>query len=376
MEKYKEQSPILNKFQKTLDLIEDNEFFWIDLKDNHTNEEILFIGNLIRVYNQSNDDQERAKIFEERYKSEKELFGNLLDNYDISVFDTSIKKNIGESDRKKRVCRFCGKNTKDGVTFRLKAHSISEALGNKLLVLNEECDDCNANFGSGIETDFIQYLDIYRVFFKVKGKKGIPTIKYKEGGLIKSVSKEDIPKSDLIHTDNLMVVVSRNIEFNEETGSLKVLLESQQKLKEVNIYKTLCKYVLSTINKEELPFLKKTIDWINLDDTVEKQLPNVAMTIVNEMFVVNPILSIYINKGNMNLPHIVAEFRFKSLIFVFVLPFSSKDAIDYKDKEVFDLLWKVFKHYDYIKTWKFYDFSSIEKKKYQFNLNSIQNKVD
>lgn len=377
VKKYKIKSPILNKFKKTLELIEENEFFWIDFKDSHTTEEILLIGNLVEVYNHSDDDKERGKLFEKRYKAENESFGILLEKYEVSVFDTSNKITIGESDRKKRVCRFCNRSMENGIFFKLKAHAISEALGNKLLVLNEECDDCNAEFGSGIEPDFIQYLNVYRVFFKVKGKNGVPKVKYKEGGLIKNVSKEEIHENNLINNDNLMVVVSRNIKFNEDTGNLSVLLESQEKLKEVNIYKTLCKYVLSVINKEELPFLKQTINWISSDDTIVfNKLPNVAMTIINEMFVENPMLSVYIRKDNTQFPHVVAEFKFKSLIFVFILPFSTKDDVDYEGKEVFDLLWEVFKHYNSVKTWSFYDFSSVEKKKYQFNMNAIQNKVD
>ena len=369
--KYRKNSPKLNRLKNILDKIKDEEYFFASNKNNYTTKEILFIGKLVTVYNHTSDDKVRANLFQEMNQIENKVFGEVLENYKVDIFDTSNKKFIGENDRKKRICRFCknGMNTDVKVTFRLKAHAISEALGNKLLVLNEECDECNSRFGSNIETDFIQYLDIYRVFFKVKGKNGVPTIKYKDYGLIKSIPKEEIPQDDLINTDNLMVVVSRNIKFNKETGNLNVLLESQQTLKEINIYKTLCKYVLSTIDEEELQYLQDTISWINSEDIERKSLPNVAMSIVNEMFTENPILSVYIRKNNLNYPHVVAEFRFKSLIFVFILPFSTKDVLDYSGKEVYRLIWKVFKHYDFVKTWNFYDFSSIKKKKYQFNIN-------
>jgi len=374
--KYKKESPLLNKFEKNLEKIKNNEFFWIDFKDSHSNEEILFIGNLVDVYNKSDDDEERAKLFQEISDIQDTVYGELLKVYDVKVFDSSIKKSIGESDRAKRICKFCKRNKQNDATFDSKAHIISEALGNKLLILNEECDECNSEFGSGIEIDLIEYLNVYRVFFKVKGKKNVPTVKYKKGGLIKNVSANEIPTNNLINTDNLMVIMSHDIKFDKETGSLNILLESQQKLKEVNIYKTLCKYVLSAISKEELPFLQETIDWIKSNDVEVKKLPYVAMTIVNKMFTEYPLLSIYIKKNDSQYPHVVAEFRFKSLIFVFILPFSTKNKINYQGKEVYSFLWKIFKHYDFVKTWNFYDFSSTEKKKYQFNINTIQNKMD
>lgn len=43
-------------------------------------------------------------------------------------------------------CRFCG--TKDSTKFRTKAHTVAEALGNKWIISLDECDDCNARFGS------------------------------------------------------------------------------------------------------------------------------------------------------------------------------------------------------------------------------------
>jgi len=157
VQKYKVQEPKLNRLQNSLDKISDEEYFFTINKSNHSAKEILFIGNLVHSYNNATKDEDRAELFHIRMEQENEVFENLLLKYKISVFDSSQKYSIGESNRQKRICRFCsnGMNTKDKVTFKLKAHAISEALGNKLIVLNEECDTCNAKFGITIEKDFI-----------------------------------------------------------------------------------------------------------------------------------------------------------------------------------------------------------------------------
>ena len=373
VKKYKSKSPKLNRFKSSLDKIKNGEYFFTSIKSNFTTKEILFIGNLVYVHNHTNDDKERAKLLQKKMEFQDSFFANLLDKYDVKVFDTSYKKHfIGESNRKNRICRFCKMGEKDGKTFKKKAHAFSEALGNKTIVLNEECDDCNEKFGSNIENDFIQYLDIYRVFFKVKGKKGIPKLKYNNGAVVTSIEKKDIPKNDLTilnNTENLMVIVSQNIEYNEETEELTVLLESNNKLKEVNIYKTLCKYALSVIDSNELQYFERTIDWINTNDEQKINLPKIAHLIANPMYVDTPILSLYIRKDDdYTHPYVIAEFKFKSLIFVYILPFSSKDKKSFIEKEEYDLFWKTFKYYDSVKNWVFYDFSAIKNKKYQFRI--------
>jgi hypothetical protein len=48
---------------------------------------------------------------------------------------------------------FCGEISPE-VTFKLEAHALPEALGNKSLTTTHECDACNQGFGRGIENDF------------------------------------------------------------------------------------------------------------------------------------------------------------------------------------------------------------------------------
>ncbi|MDE0360368.1 MAG: hypothetical protein OXI74_04280 [Rhodospirillaceae bacterium] len=79
-------------------------------------------------------------------------------------------------DRNNRVCRFCEKSDSE-VAFRLDAHAMPEALGNKSLFTNYECDDCNQFFGCGIENDLGNWSKPSRTFARIAGKNGVPTLK-------------------------------------------------------------------------------------------------------------------------------------------------------------------------------------------------------
>lgn len=360
---YKSNTPILNRLKASLDKISDGEYFFTSNKPAHTTEESLFVGNLIDSYNTSSSDEETANKFEEITSQFNEFFGGVLKNYEFKVFDAKQKIKIGESDRKKRICRFCGNgmSTDIKVTFNSKAHAFSEALGNKSVVLNEECDTCNGKLGSSIEEDFIKYLDIYRAFYKIKGKNSTAKLKFKN--------------ATIQEIDGLTTIMAQNIEHDKESGNFTILLESNSKLANVNIYKTLCKYAISVIDKVELAYFKKTIEWITSDKKVDASLPKVAVGVSNGMYVDVPSLGLYIRKNdNSSYPYVVAEFRFKALIFVFLLPFCSRDKSDFSDDASYKKLWKLFQHYSSLKTWSFNDFSSYDKEKFQFRMKMINQK--
>lgn len=76
--------------------------------------------------------------------------------YDIKSYGEFTKEWVGEPDKQKRVCRYCHRSMPE-VSFKKVAHTISEALGNKSIKTNDECDECNQFFGDTIEQDFLVY---------------------------------------------------------------------------------------------------------------------------------------------------------------------------------------------------------------------------
>ena len=357
--KYNNKVPILNRLKSHLDQIPNDEYFFISTKDSYTAENIIFIQNLLDAYNASEDKYVRAEILKKQSKIQNLIFKEMLTKYELLVFDSEQTISIGESDREKRKCRFCGNDENSNVkaTFRKKAHAFSEALGNKSIVLYEECDECNEKFGNTIEKDFITYLDFFRVFYQVKGKNGIPKLKYRNDCTIECV-------------DGKINIKSKDIQVDERTGNCKVLLTASQKLRKVNIYKTLCKYVLSVLDEYQLQYVQETIQWISTD-TQNINLPKIAIHLNNTLFSQTPTLVIYIRKNDSDtsLPHIIGDFKFKSFSFVFILPFSQKDTIDFTDKKDFEVYWNSLQHYAEHNNWIFDNFSSILAKEFHYKLN-------
>ncbi|MDN5051359.1 hypothetical protein PJV92_11575 [Aliarcobacter butzleri] len=368
--KYKQ----LNKFKQILDCINDDEYFFIFNNDIEDTEQFLLISTALNACNVSNNDEERAKYFQDYMKSSNEVFKDFFKEYNILAFDSDSRKNIGNYNKETRICRFCGNglNTVVKVTFNHKSHAIPESLGNKGLVCFEECDACNNKFGKTIEKDLISYFDFFRTFYAVSGKNGIPKLRFQNAEVFNitkvKLDSLGLDENNLIKTENLNIIVTTD-ECLMKDDNLKFNLKSNEEISMVNVYKALCKISISLINSKELQYLQKTIEWIN-NDTEKEVLPEVAKLISNKMFYEHPILKIYIRRNkDYRLPHLVGEFNFKCFTFVFILPFSNNDNKRFIEKEEYNYFWDFFNHYKSFKNWKFEDFSSIDRKKILLNMN-------
>lgn len=102
-----------------------------------------------------------------------EIYQELLhfDNINDSSQD---KVYLGE---KPKQCRFCGKKESE-TSFKKVAHAISENAGNKIIISNYECDECNYSFGKCYEDSFGKYILPFKIISHIYGKK--TSIKYKD----------------------------------------------------------------------------------------------------------------------------------------------------------------------------------------------------
>jgi len=303
---------------------------------------------------------QEGKDYEMVAKQMDDLFGELRKTYTIQAVDGTTKKPIGEQDKSKRICRFCN-NTRANVTFKNVAHAISESLGNKKIILNEECDECNAEFGSaaGIEGSLITFLKFYGVFFGIKGKNGIPKIKGKNFEL----SNEG--KIEIKHyADN-----DEDLKKDKDLTEAKFRLDTFDNVVMQDIYKTLCKYSLSVIDSSVLNQFENTISWLNSKTTITK-LPKVAILSSYDFFKTHPSLIVYlIQESNTDLPYAVGEFHYTFLTFVFIIPLAKSDSKDFTDQKDYDKFWDFFKHYNMTKDWDYRNFSDNTKRKFTLNLN-------
>ena len=333
IQKYKTFEPKIQQINTYFKDLKDNEYFFIFPNDTIHKQQSFHLFNYLSALQKGED-------FEKMTKEMDDLFGVLMDSYEMFAFNENTKNKIGELDKSKRVCRYCNERSPK-VSFRKIAHSISEALGNKKIITNDECDACNEKFGKGIENDLILYLNLCRVFFGIRGKNGIPKLKGKNF----EIENNETIKIKQILSDE---------EINDPNrDDFQMKLETTEKITIQNIYKALSKYALGVIDRTQIENFKNTIEWINGKRNIDN-LPKIAILPSYDLFSTHPQLMVYIRKTEDNkLPYAVAEFRFTYLTFVYIIPNSNKDTTDFTQDNNFEYFWNFFKHYSSIQDWSF-----------------------
>ena len=233
---------------------------------------------------------------------------------------TKRRHYIGELNKSNRICRFCGNQT-PVVSFDHTSHAISESLGNKSIICREECDKCNERFSRTIEPDIANMLSPLLTIYSIHGKNGIRTTSGKNFKLSLEKSAQNYANDRTIKLQLKQELPDKLEEFFNEQIPLDA---SSLKYIPQNVYKCLCKYVVSVINKRYLPDFKKTINWIN-STTKYCKLPLVA--IGNSQIITDaPYLMVSIRKtNNYNYPYCFALFSITNMAFAFIVPFTSKD---------------------------------------------------
>jgi len=152
-------------------------------------------------------------------------------------------------------CRFCGKGGPE-VTFGDIAHAVPESIGNRRLLSEYECDNCNRSFGSGIENDFGNWSKPLRLLAGRRGKKGIPTLK--GGGpsgwrIERTGSRFEIFAG--ANADN------RPFTASEDHRTLKLTL-TRDPYVPIAVLKTFVKMALSVMPDDEFTNFGETRDWL------------------------------------------------------------------------------------------------------------------
>lgn len=159
---YHSQLPQLMQLVKYLEKFEEGEmFYYFDGERTPIVERLTAIRCLPYFPQRGFVTVIHNKFF--RYYS---MMGFMFKHFSFGFDDIECK--VGEEDKNKRCCRFCNSTGKSN--FRHIAHAIPEALGNKLLFCNEECDSCNRNLAH-VENNFVHMMDIRRSLCKVPSKR-------------------------------------------------------------------------------------------------------------------------------------------------------------------------------------------------------------
>lgn len=267
--------------------------------------------------------------------------GSLLSVYNPYTFspDTSAVR-IGTKQKDKRVCRYCHKSMPE-VKFNNNSHTISKALGNICFMTNDECDSCNTKFGLTIEQDFCHYVEMYNSLTRDNFNLGcISFSKDKDGNILVNNIDEGISIKD---TDSEIIY--------EYKGSV---------IRLQNVYRAMCKYAIGFIPSELLVYLSDTINWINGDYDLHS-LPIVKKAVHNSQLK-QPLMDIYIRNesADQSYPYIFVDFHLNYLEFLFIIPNSQKDNVDYSDKSNYSKFWKLLTPF-HERAWNDIDMSSMNK---------------
>lgn len=229
-----------------------------------------------------------------------------------------IKTVVGEGDKQNRTCRFCGKRVPQ-TSYISVAHAISEGLGNKLLLCNEECDECN-NKLSKTESNLMHYLDVRRAM------GGILT---KTGGTVPSVDgKGFVIRGDANNHATLYIEKESVTEGVDTTMPFWMKLETEQTVTHQGIYKSLSKIVIDLMPASELFHFKETIGWIN-GTVMDTELPPYFASYDREP-VIQPTVDLFFSNQPGQEPYCSAVIHILDVMFVFILPEVDVDKARFK----------------------------------------------
>lgn len=354
------KAPQLKRLNKAINDLEDDEYFLLLPKAPKSTKEEFEYEVLIDKLNRGIESEENNAD-----KFGREIFGDLMDKYNIHPLDTNRQNgiSIGTAKRADRTCRFCHRMQKDGASFKKKAHAIPSALGNEYVKLHDECDNCNEFFGNNIEPHLVEMLTIQRAFLGTTSRGKAPKLKFSNGQV-------------LSRNNDVVVISSQDIQ-EDENGTLNCSLSSSYKLIPANVYRALAKIALSVISEEHLSSLGNTIKWVREGIDNGERLPEVATNTVYLAPEASAQITLYIRKEASNtLPHVICEFRLGCFMYIYALPFSDKDSdslVGFFEREEFRA---VFKHYKAVEGWKLEDLNSKKAYSPRFNININQRKVD
>ena len=267
--------------------------------------------------------------------------GRLLSVYNPHAIspDTSTV-GIGTKQKEKRVCRYCHKSMPNA-QFKNKSHTISKALGNTCYINYDECDSCNSKFGLSIEQDFYHYVEMYN---------SLTHNNFKLGGI--SFSKDN--------NGNILVTNIDEELSPLETESGIIYKYEGSVIRLQNVYRAMCKYAIGFLPSELLVYLSDTINWINGDYDIHS-LPIVKKAVHNSQLK-QPLMDIYIRNesADQSYPYIFVDFHLNYLEFLFIIPNSQKDNVDYSDKSNYSKFWKLLTPF-HERAWNDIDMSSMNK---------------
>ncbi|MGM9803175.1 MAG: HNH endonuclease [Muribaculaceae bacterium] len=283
----------ISSLYKTLSTVKDGELFFI-YRVVYTLPSQRLLSKILNelIYINNGKSKEDADVWFDNYAA------TFFNEYDVRYYSHA---KIGERERTNRICRFCGKSM-PAVKFEKVAHVVPESIGgSKNLICYEECDECNAYFGEGVERNLCEWFDFRRSTHQVKKKSG---------GIPKAYGRNYV-----VEDGRVSVILDKDAMKDAKLiGSGTVTLQG--------IYRALCKIAIDLIDKEYLEQLKTTIKWIRFGYPKSSRYPQIAQ-MHGLCDVKEPMVYICTRKDGCDTENTPLHFcilRIFDLAFLYVLP--------------------------------------------------------
>ncbi len=244
-------------------------------------------------------------------KERLEFYVNSYDLIGGGLYGVGPQKKIG--DPTNRLCRFCEKG-KDVTTFRNVAHAIPECLGNKQLILLDECDTCNKFFSETLEDHLDKFTKPFRTIAQIKGKRSVPSYK----------SRDKKSRVDFDRVLKMTAQIDSHFIQDNDTNNQFVINMDMEPYVPAAVYKALVKIALSIIeDRNELPAFKHTIEWIRDPDHSRMMIKPLTMLVT---FIPGPnpnvatTTMLFRKKEGTKVPHSLFLLAFGNFIYQIIVP--------------------------------------------------------
>jgi hypothetical protein len=230
-------------------------------------------------------------------------------------------------DRSNKVCRFCHRNA-SSVTFRQEAHLLPEFMGNKNLLSNFECDECNARF-SQYETAFADYFRIHHTFVRLKGKKKIPAFDSKKEKFSVVAEEEVIRVRSGQGNDSVTI---------DEQAQLMKIKTIRPPYVPCDVLKCLVKIGLCAVRESELSYFEETRKWL-MGEAGESPHVTAPYSILyynigGGLRTQSPFVGLLSKRKNMPVPQSAVIIAYEHLKFQFFMPFDKRDGTLFSGSKV------------------------------------------
>lgn len=259
------------------------------------------------------NDSENVELYP--VKNAKVEFDTFFNSYSldkvIRIPDKSITHTFKE--RVSRCCRFCGRSQPD-TTFDSDAHIFPEFLGNKFLISDAECDDCNSKF-SKYEDNLANWIGIYRTLSGVKGKKGVPKLKN---------TSIDVSWDEIEHA---IEITSESMKYDPKNDEITFHYRSPG-YTPIHVYKAFLKMALSVINDDDIKFYRPLVNFL-LHDTNRVFFQNISKIISHQLpcKIDKPIgLLFKKNDAYAKIPSNFFYLYYFNNVYCFLIPFNEMDV--------------------------------------------------